>query len=128
MVAQPGPNRYAIQLPADCKAFNEFHVNRLKAYSDPDLLKYKGTRRLLPKEFKENSKWEVREILDDDFKYGTQFYRVKWSAGDETWEPRENLLPGAKRMLKTYDDSHGIVEGRGRKNIAWFRPTHFIRI
>eukprot|EP01050_Picozoa_sp_SAG11_P058913 SAG11_NODE_37881_length_254_cov_12.948387_1_plen_34_part_10 len=34
MVAQPGPNRYAIQLPADCKAFNEFHVNRLKAYSD----------------------------------------------------------------------------------------------
>eukprot|EP01050_Picozoa_sp_SAG11_P002781 SAG11_NODE_144_length_14830_cov_17.955943_14_plen_79_part_00 len=45
MVAQPGPNRYEVKLPADCKAMNEFHVNRLKACNDPDLLKYKGTRR-----------------------------------------------------------------------------------
>eukprot|EP01050_Picozoa_sp_SAG11_P041993 SAG11_NODE_19118_length_473_cov_14.382353_1_plen_75_part_10 len=40
-------------------------------------------------------------------------YRVRWTARDETWEPRENLLPGAKRMLKTYDEGHGIVDGRG---------------
>ena len=102
---------------------NEFHVNRLKAYNDPDVLKYKGTKRPLPKEFMENSKWEVKEILDDDLKYGTQFYRVRWTAGDETWEPRENLLPGAKRMLKTYDEGHGIVDGRGKTKRLRKRKT-----
>jgi hypothetical protein len=124
ITAQPGPNRYEVKLPADCKAVNEFHVNRLKAYNDPDLLKYKGTRRPLPKEFMENNKWEVKEILDDDYKFSTQFYRVRWTAGDETWEPRVNLLPGAKKMLNEYDKSHGIVDGKGETKRLRKRKTN----
>ena len=123
MVAQPGPNRYKVKLPADCKAVDEFHVNRLKQYNDPDVLKYKGTKRPLPKEFMENSKWEVKEILDDDHKFGTQFYRVRWAAGDETWEPRENLLPGARKMLQKYEDDHDIVDGKGRTKRLRKRKT-----
>jgi hypothetical protein len=111
--AQPSPNRFELILPKDSKAHPIFHINRLKAYTDPDMLKYKGTRKALPKEWIENKKWSVKEILDDDYKYKTQFYKVLWSAGDETWEPREHLLPGAKKLLDAYEKEHGIVDGKG---------------
>jgi hypothetical protein len=113
MVAQPSPNRFELILPKDSKAHPIFHINRLKAYTDPDMLKYKGTRKALPKEWIENKKWSVKEILDDDYKYKTQFYKVLWSAGDETWEPREHLLPGAKKLLDAYEKEHGIIDGKG---------------
>eukprot|EP01050_Picozoa_sp_SAG11_P007529 SAG11_NODE_631_length_8061_cov_13.466843_3_plen_84_part_01 len=42
------PNRFELVLPNDSKAHPIFHINRLKAYTDPDMLKFKGTRKALP--------------------------------------------------------------------------------
>eukprot|EP01050_Picozoa_sp_SAG11_P019946 SAG11_NODE_3262_length_2571_cov_2.300971_3_plen_120_part_00 len=45
-----------------------FHVTRLKAWSDPGMIKYrKKPKKRLPAElrFKDGDDWEVEEILDD---------------------------------------------------------------
>ena len=117
MVAQPGQNRFRIELPPDCVAHPVFHVNRLKPWTDPDMVKFKGKPRKLPADFRHRSgdQWEVAEILDDDFHRGIQYYHVQWVGGEVDWLPRGNLLPGAKRMLAAYDKAHGIEGGIGKK-------------
>jgi len=106
-----------VQLPDDCFVHPVFHVNRLKPWTDPDMVKYKKKPRKLPADFgfKDGDDWEVEEILDDDFIRGDQYYHVRWVGGAVDWLPRENLLPGAKKMLAVYDKAHGIVSGVGKK-------------
>ena len=117
MVAQPGQNRFRLEMPKDSICHPVFHVNRLKAWSDPDMIKYrKKPRKRLPAElrFKDGDDWEVEEILDDDLKRKTQYYHVRWKGGEASWIPRADLLPGAEKMLDAYDKEHGIEKGQGK--------------
>ena len=117
VLAQPGQNRFRLEMPKDSICHPVFHVNRLKAWSDPDMIKYrKKPRKRLPAElrFKDGDDWEVEEILDDDLKRKTQYYHVRWKGGEASWIPRADLLPGARKMLDAYDKEHGIEKGQGK--------------
>ena len=127
MVAQPGEARYRLELPADCKAHPVFHVSRLKTWTDPDMVKFKGQTRKLPRAFKEGDKMEVLKLHDDDNKYGVQWYLVEWKGWprrqDWTWQAREDLLPGSIKLLEKYDNAHGIEEGKGERKRTRRKPT-----
>ena len=45
VVAQPGVSRYQLKLPDDCYIHDTFSVDRLKPYSDPDMVKFVGESR-----------------------------------------------------------------------------------
>eukprot|EP01050_Picozoa_sp_SAG11_P007257 SAG11_NODE_597_length_8296_cov_12.606123_9_plen_266_part_00 len=112
--AQPGMNRVRLKLPDDCKAWHTFHINRVKSWTDPELVKLKNKTVKLPKEFfEEGSVYEVQKILNDDYKFRVQWYLVQWKGwkpSDATWQKRSDLK-GSQRMLNAYDKKHGIVNG-----------------
>ena len=51
-----------------------------------------------PKTLKGEGTYEIERIIDHDFKFGTQWYKVAWKGYsevyDSTWEPREELVKG----------------------------------
>ena len=83
------------------------------------MVKYKKQTRKLPKKFVEGDRLEVLKLHDDDFKYGVQWYLVEWKGWprrqDWTWQARDDLLVGSEKLLKTYDEVHQIVDGKGEK-------------
>ena len=118
IIAQPGPIRYKLKLPADCQIHDTFHVARLKPYNDPELVRH-GSRPL-PKEFRTtaadtNSQYEIEKILDYDTIRGTRWYFVHWKGYDEvmdsTWEKRSSLTGSASAILRRYEILHPIVPG-----------------
>jgi len=45
--------------------------------------------------------WEVEKILDLRQRHGKNKYLVRWkeyTQGDDTWEPKENLLNAGKKL------------------------------
>ena len=63
VVEQPGPLRFRLDLPDDCYIHDVFHVNRLKPYSDPSMVKFKNRKIRLSKEFLDsNRKYEVERF------------------------------------------------------------------
>ena len=83
------------------------------------MVKYKNKPRPLPKKFIEGDELEVEIIHDDDYKYSIQWYLVQWRGWpdkkDWTWQSREDLLPGSIKLLQSYDKTHGIADGTGRR-------------
>ena len=75
--------------------------------------------RPLPKKFNEGDELEVEIIHDDDNKFRIQWYLVQWRGWpdkkDWTWQSRDDLLPGSKKLLDEYDKSNGIKDGQGRR-------------
>ena len=114
MVAQPGPNRFKLKLPSDCRIHDTFHVSRLKPWTDPDVIKMKKKKIPLPTAFKgKKNEYNVERILETDFSYGIRWYLVHWKGYDEikdsTWEPEENLTH-AKKLVEEFKKQHGIDE------------------
>jgi hypothetical protein len=64
-----------------------------------------------PVEVEPEPEYEVEEILDHA-KRGTRIrYLVKWKgydSDDNSWEPADNLLPGAEDLLREYKDRYGL--------------------
>ena len=91
------------------------------------MVKFKKKPKKLPKSFSEGDELEVKCIHDDDYKYQQQWYLVEWkgwpSKRDWTWQTRTDLLPGSTQILETYEDAHGIVDGKGQKKKSKSKMT-----
>ena len=120
IIAQPGPLRFKLKLPADAGIHDTFHVARLKPYTDPALVRH-GTRPLAseyrrnPDDISDEEQYEVEGILDHDTRYGKRWYLIHWKGYDEvtqsTWEKREALTTSAKKILADYEKKHPILKG-----------------
>ena len=120
IIAQPGPLRFKLKLPADAGIHDTFHVARLKPYTDPALVRH-GTRPLAseyrrnPDDISDEEHYEVEGILDHDTRYGKRWYLIHWKGYDEvtqsTWEKREALTTSAKKILADYEKKHPILKG-----------------
>ena len=95
----------------DSKIHDVFHVSRLKPWKDPEVCR--RTARPLPAELRGETEYEIERIVDHDYKFGTQWYKVAWKGWsevyDSTWEPRDELVKNARRLVSKYDEEHGIT-------------------
>ena len=61
-----------------------------------------------------NVDYEIERLIDHDFKFGVQWFKVAWKGFsevyDSTWEPRSELLKNAKKLVLKYEKEHGITE------------------
>ena len=49
-----------------------------------------------------DDEFEVEEILDTRQSGATVEYLVKWSEGDPTWEPAENVVPSCQELVDMF--------------------------
>src|SRR5260370_17191440 len=88
---------YTIKLPPELEAQGihpTFHVSRLATHEPNDLLLFPGWDAQVYYDFGENPEKELQvyEILDHIWDLDDMlWFRVKWSAGDLTWEPVVNI-------------------------------------
>jgi len=65
-----------------------------------------------PKTLKGNDAYEIERIVDHDFKFGTQWYKVAWKGYsevyDSTWEPRDELVKSASKIVVKYEKDNDI--------------------
>ena len=58
--------------------------------------------------------YEIERIVDHDFKFGTQWYKVAWKGWSEvynsTWEPRSDLMKNAAKAVLKYEKENDISE------------------
>ena len=56
--------------------------------------------------------YELERIIDHDFKFGVQWFKVSWKGWSElyesTWEPRSELMKDASRLVLKYEREHGL--------------------
>ena len=65
-------------------------------------------------------KYEIERIIDHDYKYGNQWYKISWKGYSEiyesTWEPREELIKDAKKLILDYEKTNKIgISRKGKK-------------
>ena len=49
-----------------------------------------------------DDEFEVEEILDTRQSGATVEFLVKWSEGDPTWEPEENVVPSCQELVDIF--------------------------
>ena len=58
------------------------------------------------------SESESERIVDHDFKFGTQWYKVAWKGWsevyDSTWEPRSDMMKKAAKAVLKYEKENDI--------------------
>ena len=61
-----------------------------------------------------DEEYEIERIIDHDFKFGVQWYKVSWKGWSElyesTWEPRSELIKNAGKLVLKYEKEHGLKE------------------
>ena len=110
VLRQSSPNSFMLELPVDSKIHDVFHVSRLKPWKDPEVCRRKA--RPLPRELRGDEDYEIERIVDHDFKFGTQWYKVAWKGWsevyDSTWEPRSDLMKKAAKAVLKYEKENDI--------------------
>lgn len=110
VLSQSSPNSFRIQLPVDSKIHDVFHVSRLKPWKDPEVCRRKT--RLIPAVLQGETEYEIERIVDHDYKFGTQWYKVAWKdwseVYDSTWAPRSELVKNAEKTVLKYEKEHGL--------------------
>ena len=87
------PPRYWVLHPV-------FYASKLTQYSKSTICGQKATP-LPPILIQGQEEWEVEKILDLRQRHGKNKYLVRWkeyTQGDDTWEPKENLLNAGKKL------------------------------
>ena len=93
----PESSTYTIKLPPELEARGihpTFHISQLATHEPNDLLLFPGQDAQIYYDFSENPEKElqVHEILDHIWDLDNiLWFRVKWTAGDLTWEPIVNV-------------------------------------
>ena len=125
VLAQPGVNRYKLQLPDDCYIHDTFSSDRLKPYHDPSMVKFKGKSLPLDAKFTgdaddaDDVEYEIDKILDWDVMRKEIWYLVAWKGYDEvhesTWESRKRLVKDARKIVLKYDSENGVTTVGGSR-------------
>ena len=72
----------------------------LRPHTDPEFVRRKANP--LPKILEGAEIYEIERIIDHDFKFGTQWYKIAWKGFSEiyesTWEPRHELMKMPRRQ------------------------------
>ena len=65
-------------------------------------------------DYEDYEDYEIERIVDHDFKFGTQWYKVAWKGWsevyDSTWEPRSDLMKNAAKAVLKYEKENDISE------------------
>ena len=74
----------------------------------------------MPKNLGGVEKYEIERIIDHDHKYGNHWYKISWKGYSEiyesTWEPREELIKDAKKLVLDYEKTNKIgISRKGKK-------------
>jgi len=67
----------------------------------------------VPKMLRGEKHFEIERLVDHDFKFGVQWFKVAWKGWsevyDSTWEPREELMKNASKLVTKYEQEHGLT-------------------
>jgi len=104
---------YRIELPKTMRIHNVFHVSKLKAYRDGNVLfpSRPNPKPRPPPEVNELGEelYEVEALVNRRVTRGIEYYLVLWKGYDEhekTWIPRPRLMKYAKESVLEYDRLH----------------------
>ena len=127
VIAQPSTVSFTLELPADTRLHDTFHVSKLKLATDVSHSGLASKQVVIPTDVSKEGEYEVSKILDHDFNKVDKkwYYLISYKGYHElfhsTWEPRE-FLDNARDMRDAYDKEHGIFvddtkvkEGGGAK-------------
>ena len=127
VIAQPSTVSFTLELPADTRLHDTFHVSKLKLATDVSHSGLASKQVVIPTDASKEGEYEVSKILDHDFNKVDKkwYYLIAYKGYHElfhsTWEPRE-FLDNAREIRDAYDDEHGIFvdntnvkEGGGTK-------------
>jgi hypothetical protein len=126
IVRQLNRNAYALELPANFRIHNSFHVSKLHRYNRPTIPNQKPTPPL-PVEVEGEEEYEIEKILDSRMRGGKLEYLIRWEGytkDEDTWEPAGN----AKHSPDAIADFHRQHPGAPRKltvttlGALYFRP------
>eukprot|EP01050_Picozoa_sp_SAG11_P007258 SAG11_NODE_597_length_8296_cov_12.606123_10_plen_229_part_00 len=111
VLSRVSANSFRLKLLADCKIHDVFHVSRLRPHTDPEFVRRKANP--LPKILEGAEIYEIERIIDHDFTFGTQWYKIAWKGFSEiyesTWEPRHELMKNAKETVLKYERKKDII-------------------
>ena len=98
------PLNYRLELPSHWKIHPVFHASLLVPYHENDT-HGPNHPRPAPDMIEGEEEYEVEAILGHKKYRGKYRYLIKWkgySSAENSWEPEENLLPGAEEDLLAY--------------------------
>ena len=101
-----GPVNYELQLPEGSKVHPVFHISLLEK-ADAKI----PLATTFEYEAQEDEEYEVEKILRKQ----TNQYLIKWKGypeSENTWEPKENLLPNSAKMLREFEASESAAIAR----------------
>ena len=125
VISQVSPVSFKIELPANTKLHNVFHISRLKPAADFSLDTAKNVH--LPAHDYGDKQFEVAGILAHKWLRGKIQYLVHWKGYsriyDATWEPRNELLVNAKSIIDRYEHKFDIdVNAPKKGEVSDSRP------
>lgn len=110
IMAKVGKSAYHLQLPRTWKGLHPvFNEAVLSPYTPPS---YASQRRPLPPPpdiVNGEEQYEIEDLMDSKMERGKLKYLVKWKGYPReqwTWEPRENLLQDAKKIVEDFHKRH----------------------
>ena len=112
VLRRPSENSFTLKLPPDVKIHDTFHVSSLKPFEEGDF-KNPQKNRQLPAELTKDPSYEISRILDDDWKFGEQFYLVGFKGYSEVydneWFRRSSLMKDAAKLVLAYEKAKHIT-------------------
>ena len=100
-----GWHAYELELPLNVGKHPVFHVSMLEPYNVNPIPGRRSPMPPLELDLDGEATWEVEEVLSSRTRYTKSQYLIKWkgySPDDNTCEPYDNLLSGAKESVKAF--------------------------
>ncbi len=99
---------YKLDLPANMKIHNVFHISKLRPYQDPTSFHSQciDTYRPPPIVIDKVDEYEIKDIVDRQYHHGRLQYLVHWKGynnTEDTWIDAANL-PHSQELIEDFED------------------------